>query len=462
MSEFIFIDVMDTEKYPPNSLKEAITKKLNVPYKVILAGTESPGEESRCTWYISDKEEYVIEPNFTYDKFIRLSDDAKHEGSFAESPQVAVTGIHQLSRLLAIEASHAKTASTPTVEEEKETTSSAESVAEAGEKDIPNVTMEPISEEEMYEFEGGFYGREEKDDDITPENYEPIDNDEGESDFFGYRSQRIKQKAFLRHHRDDHKIIGVWSPFRRIGVTTFVMNMAIHMAKQRFSVCAIEGISENHIMKTMLKRMGDMPEHWESYASVLHAKGGEEHIQWNYKNVFWLPLDYKDKYLKWNEDSLYHYLHNLRHFEFAFYDFPNGELKDHSNYHLAYIDELWIMVDDSYSQLQAWKSYIQNLHSVMKGKVHLLFNPTLPFSRTEEIRKELGVETMTELPELFIEAKRNNYETFPLWQHKEVRKKMKVPLQEIHEKLNIPVKNKRNFKDSLLSVLKGEASHGIF
>ncbi|MGE6755918.1 hypothetical protein ACQKFO_21190 [Rossellomorea sp. NPDC071047] len=246
------------------------------------------------------------------------------------------------------------------------------------------------------------------------------------------RAIEIRKRGFSRAKWDRNKTIGIWSPIPRIGVTTFTMNFSIFLGKHRVQCATLEGLNEHHVMKTILKRFTNTPVGWNSYANALHNEdSSSENISWPYNGVYWIPLDDNDIESKWDQDILYHYINNVKYFDVVLIDLPTGELEAYTEHTLDHLDELWVLVDDSFHQIAAWKKYIHKQLEKYKLPAKLIFNRQHSFSQMERLSKELEIPLITSIPSLSVEAAKNNYENVPLLEHKEIYEKLKLPYTQL-------------------------------
>ncbi|MFJ8519422.1 hypothetical protein [Lysinibacillus xylanilyticus] len=228
------------------------------------------------------------------------------------------------------------------------------------------------------------------------------------------RTRTIQKQLFARQEWQSNKTIGVWSPLHQTGVTTFVINFALYLAKHRIYTGVLEGLTSNHILKYWLNRYTSIPNDWVSYASVIHEDIEPPLADWKYGNVLFLPLNDGDIDKKWTSDTLETYLKMPSLLDIILVDMPTGEMNKHTVDSLLYLSELWIIVDDSFHEIIAWKEYITQLNQLTNIPIRLVFNKTYEFSQVQRLEKELGYPLIAELPSLHKEVKRNYYQTKPL------------------------------------------------
>lgn len=225
------------------------------------------------------------------------------------------------------------------------------------------------------------------------------------------RAVEIRKKSFSRTFFDKNKTVGVWSPLHRTGVTTFIMNYAAFLGQQKVSSAVIEGIGDNRILKTMLHRITPIPDNWNSYANALHnTNASVEQINWTYGGVQWIPLDDNDFYIKWDSELLFHYINNVKYFDIVLCDLPSGEMKEYTKRTIEQLDELWILMDDSFHQFLSWKEYIHDIIKDFPFKTYLIFNKKYEFSQDVRLSKEMDIPLLVSLPSLHKETMRQYYE----------------------------------------------------
>lgn len=235
-----------------------------------------------------------------------------------------------------------------------------------------------------------------------------------ETDVNYQRTRTIQKQLFARQEWQSNKTIGVWSPIHQTGVTTFVLNFGLYLAKHRIYTGVLEGLTSNPILKYWLNRYTKIPEDWISYARVIHEDIEPTLANWKYGNVLFLPLNDGDIDEKWTSDSLETYLKTPSLLDIILVDMPTGEMNKHTVDSLMYLSELWIIVDDSYHEIIAWKDYINQLNQLTNIPIRLIFNKTYEFSQAQRLENELGHPIIAELPSLHEEVKKNNYQTKPL------------------------------------------------
>lgn len=232
---------------------------------------------------------------------------------------------------------------------------------------------------------------------------------------FYEKSRLIQKNLFAKQQWEGHKSIGLWSPLSRMGVTTFAINFSIFLAENRLYVGVLEGLKDEPILKHWIKRYAQLPKDWTSYAKAIHlAPTDSFNADWTYRNVLYLPLDDDDTELHWDNEKLEVYLSTPTLMDITLIDLPSGEMKDYTYFSLNYIDELWIIVDDTYQEIVAWKNYIHAIQKKFDLKVRLIFNKEYEFSQTSRLSKTLDLEILCQIPSLHKEVMRNYYENQPL------------------------------------------------
>lgn len=248
---------------------------------------------------------------------------------------------------------------------------------------------------------------------------------------FQRRSFQIQKEMLSIKHIEGNKTIGVWSPLHRMGVTSFVMNFAFYLAENKVHTAVLEGLGPNYMLKDWLKRYTPLPQNWFSFAKALHTDERQGNTQWLYRNVKFLPADKDDYLLNWDTDSLETYMTTSKRMDVTLVDFPTGELTFHTMESLAFVDELWILFDDSIPELKSWKTYIDDLRTAFNIDVHLIANKTYPFSNNKHISKELNSELIVEIPAMAEETMKNYHQDKPLYFNSKAKAKLQKPYHQI-------------------------------
>jgi hypothetical protein len=263
-------------------------------------------------------------------------------------------------------------------------------------------------------------------------------------DYFDRARQLIKS-SYKRTTRDGNKTIGIWSPLYRMGVSTFTINFAMFLGKHKIESAVLEGLNSRYSLKNHLKKLQKLPDDWKSYATLLHDNDLSDHnIAISYHDVFWMPMDSNDLSYTWNIDSLNAYINGVKYFDTLLVDLPTGKFEEHTLHTLSHLDEIWIIVDNNFQQIIAWKDYI---HKIIKDNgldAHLIFNKKLRFSQVQRTTKEMDIPIICEMPALYEEVDKNNFESIPLIDHEDVYSKLAEPFNQLGKHLvgnNFSVKN---------------------
>ncbi|MGE7219179.1 hypothetical protein ACQKJC_22105 [Priestia koreensis] len=246
------------------------------------------------------------------------------------------------------------------------------------------------------------------------------------------RTSEIRKEAFTKATWDENKVIGVWSPLHRIGVTSFIATFAMFLANERSQVGVLEAPSKAYYLKQLLERYKSIPDGWNSFArAIFDPSIPATSINYIYKGVQWIPLDEGDHELEWNTDALYHYVNSTRVFDFVLIDLPTGEIGEMYRPLLGQLDELWIIVDDSYLQIKGWKQYIDQMVKEYNLPSYLIFNKVEPFSQQEALSEDLELPLLAALPPLYQEWAKNQYENTPILANHSVFEKLEKPYMQL-------------------------------
>ncbi|MEY8742063.1 hypothetical protein AB9M62_21550 [Bacillales bacterium AN1005] len=241
----------------------------------------------------------------------------------------------------------------------------------------------------------------------------------------------------------NNQTIGVWSPLSRIGVTTFIINYAIFLQANKIQTAVIEGIKGKYLQH-IIERYEEKPSNYKSFMEVFHLEDKAiinmdiSQIHWYYKGVLWLPIGDKDKDYIWDESFLNVYFQFFRYHDVVLVDLPNGEMQQDTLASLQHMDELWIVIDNSIDIL-LWKSYIQSIKQKYQRPIKLLFNRIMPFSKPEELAKELDLPLVAALPDLTEEHYNNQFENHALIEHTAVFNKLLAPFRIITQELGVEI-----------------------
>lgn len=222
-----------------------------------------------------------------------------------------------------------------------------------------------------------------------------------------------------------NNVIGIWSPIRGIGVTTFVMNFAFHIGDhKRLPISVMEGLKNQPMMYRELERISTIdkiaPSDWVSYVSFLNNfkrnEGPKEVLAAksviDYKGVYWFPLgkgreDYRDSVI---EDIPY-YLTLTNPKDVLLVDLPNGEFKKDTRSTIKRLNELWILMDGSTDLIFSYENYLKQLqHENPHLKISIILLDYFPFVSEKLIKKRFDFPILTKLPDLNDEIRKNKYE----------------------------------------------------
>lgn len=237
-------------------------------------------------------------------------------------------------------------------------------------------------------------------------------------------TRTIQKKLFGRQKVLGHKTIGVWSPVHQTGVTTFIINFALFLGENHVETGVLEGIKEQYVLQYYLNRYSKKPKEWCSYASAIYGDEDPTKAHWEYKNVTFLPLDKVDIHRVWKPKKLETYIQAPDVLDITLVDLPTGKMDEVTIDSLAYLDELWIVVDDSHLDILAFRQYIHDIQELTRVKMYLAFNKEYPFSQVSRIEKDLGYPVIAKFPSLHEEVKRNQYEMKPIYLKAHVKVKL--------------------------------------
>lgn len=271
------------------------------------------------------------------------------------------------------------------------------------------------------------------------------------------------QKKMTSQRWEGHHTVGVWSPLHRMGVTSFVINFALFLVENKVQTAVLEGLTEQHALKSWLERYTNVPSDWISYAQALLVDSDEE-WKWTYQNIMFLPLDKEDTLRHWDANALEAYMTTTNKIEMTLVDLPTGKMTSYTEDSLQYLNELWIVLDDSTQEILAWKDYIQVIRERVDIPIYVVFNKAYPFSQVSRLCKELQLPLLVQLPPLHEETMMNYYENKPLYLKQDVRAKLVPKYLEISKHLfgkefqkssRLTAKAKRNWSFNFLKTLKG-------
>ncbi|WP_368502727.1 hypothetical protein AB3N04_01110 (plasmid) [Alkalihalophilus sp. As8PL] len=265
-----------------------------------------------------------------------------------------------------------------------------------------------------------------------------------------YKTKKIKKE----------KVIGVWSPLKNIGCTSFSINFATCLATLNIPVAVIEGLQPQPALLPHLSRFEGEPEHWTSYAEYLFSKEDidAKRVIWATHDVNYFPLHANDLKRTWEPQMLKYLIEGLRIHDVTLVDLPTGHMENHTKVSLKHVDELWIIVNDQTQILNEWKPFISQVKAIVP-ETKLIFSPLYSFSKTETISSFLDIPILTEIPDLTADHMKNFYESKPLYlmHHDKPKRILNQSFEPIIEHLlkdHIALCNqkKRSLKDRIISV----------
>lgn len=245
------------------------------------------------------------------------------------------------------------------------------------------------------------------------------------------RTRQIQKTLFAQQQWSDHKIVGVWSPVGRAGVSTFILNFSLYLAQRRIYTTVLEGLTTKPILKQTLSRFTKVPPEWVSYASTIQEDNEPRSASWIYENVVFLPCVKEDLKYTWNPILIEAYMTTTKIVDVTLVDLPSGPLQDYSRDSLHYVDELWILFDDSYHELLNWKKYILELQNKYKINIHLIMSKAYSFSQSTKISKEMNLPLITTIPAMDELVMSNYYQDKPLLHVQEASEKLIPAYQDI-------------------------------
>lgn len=279
------------------------------------------------------------------------------------------------------------------------------------------------------------------------------------------RTRQIQKNLFSQQQWADHKIIGLWSPIGRVGVSTFALNFALYLAKQRIYTTVLEGLTPKPHLKQTLSRYTKVPKDWISYASTIQEDHEPRNASWIYENVVFLPCVKSDLKYIWNPVLIEAYMTTTKIVDVTLVDIPSGHLEEYSKDALHYVDELWILFDDSYHELMNWKQYIKELEKKLQIPIHLIMSRTYEFSQASKISKEMELPLITSIPAMDELIMHNAYQDIPIYYVEEATEQLNGAYSDIASHLfkksfnpktsQLPTGKKRTFLEKLYtSILK--------
>ncbi|GLO68302.1 MULTISPECIES: hypothetical protein [Oceanobacillus] len=236
----------------------------------------------------------------------------------------------------------------------------------------------------------------------------------------------LKMKDYINMNQSrSNKSIGVWSPNRQIGVTTFVMNFAFYIGQQkRLPISVMEALREDPIMFKELERIAPkkhvFPKKWYSYVTYVNTCKDIDEPQSDllassvidFKGVYWFPLgkgnvDYKNSVI----DDIPYYIFVSNPQDVVIVDLPNGELKKDTRETLKHLNELWILMDGSTDMIFGYKDYIKKMKLDNPHlSIYIIFQNYFPIVAEKLIRDTFDYPVLATLPDLNNEVRKNKYE----------------------------------------------------
>lgn len=246
-----------------------------------------------------------------------------------------------------------------------------------------------------------------------------------------YRAKNL-QKHILTQKKQEHRMIGVWAPLNKAGVTNFVINFSIFLASYNLNVSVLEGLSVQAKLKEWLLRYSNMPKNWVSYASAIYGNDSEtKEINWEFKNVKFYPLDNEDFEREWNQTELEIYMETQKVVDITLVDLPTGKMTPMIEMSLQYLDELWILGDSTIPEIFTWKEYIKNKKIEIGIPFYFIFNSSYHPEHGNIIAKELDLPLLVHLPPLHKQIMENYFEKQPIIEKREALEKLEPPFLQL-------------------------------
>lgn len=206
-------------------------------------------------------------------------------------------------------------------------------------------------------------------------NYEDTMDDDDEKDDLG-------RKTVANIKNDTQKIVALWSPIGQVGITQFVINFSLYLAKFGIPVAVVEGITKSPKLKTWLNHYTNQPKDWISALDYRTSKDIHKdmstNFEWVYKGVKWYPLSKPNEITNNIDTDKYNKF--LRMFiktpYLTFISMENyGSMSKYNLETLKYVDELWLIANGSYSDyLQYYKYTLDILKDYPGLKLRIVFN----------------------------------------------------------------------------------------
>jgi len=250
------------------------------------------------------------------------------------------------------------------------------------------------------------------------------------------RSELNIKEYFSYDKRDGNRIIGVWSPQRFNGVSTFVLNFSIYFKQYNFNIAVLEALTKNPFLKRKLDMCKSNPKNWMSFYESIFCDEEEyktKNVRWRYRGIDWHPLRKEDLDEKtWNKKLISLYINNLKLCNFGFVDLPSEQAKEYTIDTINLLDELWIIVDNKYAEDREWLTYIREVFKKCPNiQKKLIFTRCYSKDRAKYVANQLNIPLLTTIPSLEIEVQKNETESFPLIDKKEVKEILNPSFEEI-------------------------------
>lgn len=242
-----------------------------------------------------------------------------------------------------------------------------------------------------------------------------------QQDSYQSRARQIQRQLFSKQQWEGNQVVAVWSPLHRMGVTTFTMNFAFYLAKHRIYTTVLEGLTNQPKLKEYLLRYTGLPAEWSSYATIIQEGQSPNAAEWMYKDVLFLPMKEKDLHYKWNHLSLEAYMTTTKIMDVTLVDLPTGHLENYTRDALKFTNELWILLDDSATELLVWTEYIKQLKKELDIPIYLIFHKAFPFSKQTKLCEAFDLTMLTSIPAMEETVSRNQYQPFPLLETPQVQ-----------------------------------------
>ncbi|WP_374717718.1 hypothetical protein [Neobacillus sp.] len=240
------------------------------------------------------------------------------------------------------------------------------------------------------------------------------------------RAELIKKRNYSFNRWDGHKIIGVWSPLSANGVTTFIINFAIFLKQYHLNVAVLEALTPNPGLKIKLNQYNSAPENWISFFEALNTTDSNfnpNHVRWVYQGVDWLPINTTDYHKQtWSYHEISSFIESVTNCNVGLVDLPSGEMKEYTIHTLEHLDELWIIIDNRYSQTLEWLTPIKKLLENTSLKISLIFTRCYSIKRAQKIASNLGIPLLTTFPSMDVEIQKNENRKKPLFDNLKFRK----------------------------------------